>query len=184
MTIRTILSEKSAQLVNLNDYSWKLLFKIKNQFIREQAKKVLGIEIVGMFTPISITGFKEIMVADGSFTLMSASKQNNYAFSVHTNQDNNLMHIGITYKHDVIAPHMRGAIEDILDRYEENELNEILTLINEAIENLSGVVKWMEAHTSSTDYSCYFMDYNKGFDSENTYQDMEEIFQKFKLSPD
>lgn len=167
----------SERLDILND----LLIKLKQQIILKDLSVELGTQVeLGRHSISGLDWVEEIDVGGDSFNLINKSKDKYYSYVVYTKRDYHTVGLGLMYKNELVAPHMKFEIERITAKYSDEELKEISMLIDETINSINRDIEILRSGDDSQMYEHYYGEYNKGFDSHYRYETISDVINDYK----
>lgn len=159
----------------------KLLTEYKQQIILQDLSIELNAQVrIGRTLISCLDWLEETDVEGESFNLINKSKEKYYSYVVYTEKEYHTIGLGLIYKNELISPHMDFAVEKILAKYNDIELNEITKLIDESIQNINNDIDYLNATPDIRTHEHYYGEYNKGFESHYRYERISDVINDYK----
>lgn len=161
----------------------KLLTELKQQIIIRELSIELDAQIeVGRHLFSDIDWLEETVVRGESFTLINKSEEKSFSYVIYTKKEYHTMGLGFIYKKDIVTPHMDFCVEEIISKYSNIELNEIIKLIDEAMANINHDIEYLNSNSDICTHEHYYGEYNKGFDSHYRFETISDVIDDYKKS--
>lgn len=123
---------------------------------------------------------EEINVTGDTFTLINKEKEKYRSYVVYTEREYHTIGLGFKYNGELVSPHIDFMVEDIITKYNSQELEEIMKLIDEYLSSMMEDIEYLKIHSDVTEYDHYYGEYNKGFDSHYRYKSISEVISDFR----
>ncbi len=159
-----------------------------NQMINELGEKIiildlsdeLGITLRSGNNPISKSElFEEIRIDGCVFNLMHKSKGKYKAYVLHFENEYNLPYLGFMYKKEIVSPHIEGQVSEILSKYNDQEIEEILIEVDKRINAINEDISYLNL-VNLREHKFYYRNYNGLFDGSERFNDLKSVIMDFK----
>lgn len=158
-----------------------LLVELKQQIILQDLSTVLDAQIkIGRHLISGFDWLEEIDVGGDSFNLINKLENKYCAYVVYTKRPYHTVGLGFMYKKEVVAPHMEFEVERIIAKYSNEELDEISTLMDEAMDNINQDIDFLRSNSDVKMHEHYYGEYNKGFESQYRYETISDVIDDYK----
>ena len=172
---------KCQSLIGQLDILNKLLTELKQQIILQELAIELDTQVkAGRHLISGFDWLEEIDLEADTFTLINKSKEKYCAYVIYTEKEYHTIGLGFLYKNELISPHMDAHIEKIIANYNDTELDEITILIDDAINNISNDIDYLNANSDIGIHEHYYGEYNKGFPSRYRYETISDVINDYK----
>ena len=163
----------------------RLLSQLHQNIIVQDLSKELNTPLtIGRHSNIDFDKIKEIIIDEGGLTLINKQTDSYYSYVVYTKKEFHTIGLGFMYKGKVVAPHMDFCVEDLIRKYNNDELLEIEALMEEELTHMNDDIAFLTSNTDVNVYAHYYGEYNKGFDSNSRFETISDVINNFKSLSD
>ena len=156
------------------------LEELKQRIIIQDLSDVLGVSVkAGSNRFTELDWLDEIMIDGEGFTLINKSKEKYFSYVVYTEKDYRNDGLGYPYKNDIISPQYEFGEDEIIRKYNAEDVSKILSLIIDEIKRIDSDIKYLEANPSLDKHSHYYGEYNKGFKSVHRFESINDVINDF-----
>jgi len=125
----------------------------------------------------------EIRVDDGIFTICNKITETYKGYRLHFKDEFNLPHLGFYYKGEVISPHINNEPGELIKKYNDSELSEIIVEIDKRITLIQKDLSEIQVAEPDT-FSFFYREYNGMFDGHEFYKNFTDVIEDFKIMQD
>lgn len=128
---------------------------------------------------INISEIDEIIIEGENFNIINTKSEKYFGFVITLKKEFCTNGLGFEYKDDVISPHMDFQVDSILNKYNNDELIEIVDIIDSKISIIKSDIEYTQTHKDLDSYKYYYGEYNKGFSSNMRFNNINEVMKEF-----
>lgn len=182
MEIRDKFINRSNAFKEISNTLYKITDELGERIIIQDLSDELGITLKSGFNKIVDSELvDEIRVEGCVFNLMQKSKGIYKAYVLHFEKEYNLPYLGFMYKKEIVSPHIEGQAQEILMKYNAQEISEILDEVEKRINAINSDISYLNSGTDLKEHRFYYRNYNGMFDGEEHFNDLKEVFENFKF---
>lgn len=155
--------------------------KIKSEIVLDNLLKETKLKFKnGYNSDLQFDGIEEIDVFETGFTLVNGNKTFSKSYVICLKKDFHTIDLGLPYKEDSVSPHIDSAVNDLINKYNYEELKEIISIIDKYLLNIELDINYINNYNDISFYEYYYGEYNSGFDSKYKYYEISDVILDFK----
>ena len=157
------------------------LCDLKELYIRHTLSQSIGYTIAKGLNKVNLDWVEEISVESEVVQFINREKQKYKSYVAYLKKEYYTIGLGIIYKKELISPHMEYAVDDIIRKYNEQELSEILNLIDEYLMFIDKDIKFLQNNSELDKHEFYFRNYESGgFEGNELYATLNDVIANYK----
>lgn len=176
--------EKACLLQNKVHKLYSLLEDLKENIIKNDLASALSkIQALKKGTNlIDCYDWIEEVIIDGElFNFIDRKSEKYKAYVAYTEREYNTLGLGFMYKNDIVSPHIEGQIDNIIYKYKENELEEIMCLIDKRLISIGEDIDYLEKNKNIKIHKHYYRNYSSGgFEGGEKFMTIIDVINDFK----
>ena len=181
MDIRAKFTERANVFKEISNTLYKIIDELGERIIIHDLSDELGITLNSRFnTSVDSELFDEIRVEGCVFNLMQKSKGIYKAYVLHFEKGYNLPYLGFMYKKEIVSPHIEGQVQEILKKYNIQEISEILIEVEKGIDAINKDISYLNSGIGLREHKFCYRNYDGMFDGEEQFTDFKAVFKNFE----
>ncbi|MHC1694879.1 MAG: hypothetical protein AB9835_06355 [Eubacteriales bacterium] len=182
MSLISLFKDKSYTYGENCDVLYKKADDLKDRLIILELSLILKKTLkVGFNVITDSILFDEIEIGQGVFNIMNKTKRKYKAYVLHLEKEYNFPYLGFRYKNEIITPHMESQIENIIKKYNNIELEEILMQIEKRNDAVIKDIEYLDTINDISEQKYFFKNYAGMFDGDEMFNNINQVFDDYKL---
>jgi hypothetical protein len=158
-----------------------LLSILKEQYIIHTLSQSLGFTVAKGTNKVDLDWVEEIYVESEIVQFINRNKQKYKSYVAYVKKEYSTIGLGIIYKKEVVSPHMDFAVDNIIEKYSEQELAEISDLIDEYLIYIDKDIEYLQNNSELDKHEFYFRNYESGgFEGDELYTTLNDVIANYK----
>lgn len=181
MNIRARFTERANVFKEISNTLYKMIDELGEKILILNLSDELGITLNRGFNTINNSElFEEIRIEGRVFNLMNKNKNKYKAYVLHFEKEYNLPYLGFMYKNEIVSPHIEGQIPQILRKYNDQEIAEILIEVDKRIDAISKDINYLNSGMDLKEHRFYYRNYDGMFDGSERFNDLRSVLKNFE----
>lgn len=181
MDIRIKFTERANVFMEMSNTLYKMVDELGEGIIILDLSDELGMTLKSGYNTINDSElFEEIRVEGCVFNLMHKSKDKYKAYVLHFEKEYNLPYLGFMYKKEIVSPHMDGQVNEILSKYSDQEIAEILIEVDKRIDAINKDISYLNSGIDLKEHKFYYRNYDGMFDGAVRFNDLKSLIKDYK----
>lgn len=181
MDIRIKFTERANVFKEISNTLYKMIDELGERIIVLDLSDELGITLKSGYTTINNSElFKEIRVEGCVFNLMHKSKDKYKAYVLYFEKEYNLPYLGFMYKKEIVSPHIVEQVPEILRKYSDQEIAEILIEVDKRIDAINKDISYLNSGIDLKEHKFFYRNYDGMFDGTERFNDLKSVIKNFE----
>lgn len=181
MDNRIKFTERANVFKELSKTLYKMIDELGERIIILDLSEELGIPLKSGSNTISNSEiFEEIRVEGCVFNLMHKSKGKYKAYVLHFEKEYNLPYLGFIYEKEIVSPHIEGQVPEILRKFNDQEIGEILIEVDKRIDATNKDISYLNSGINLKEHKFYYRNYDGMFDGSERFNDLRSVISNFE----
>lgn len=181
MDIRLKFTERANVFREMSNTLYQMIDELAEKILIQNLSNKIGTTLNRGYNKISNSELLEEIHIDGSiFNLINKKKEKYKAYVLHFEKEYNLSYLGFMYKKEVVSPHIEGQISEILKKYNNQEIADILIEVDKRIVEIIKDTNYLNSDIDLKEHKFYFKNYDGMFDGLEQFNDLKAVFKNFE----
>jgi len=181
MDIRIKFTERANVFKEISNTLYKMIDELGERIIILDLSDELGITLKSGYNTINNSElFREIRVDGCVFNLIHKIKGKYKAYVLHFEKEYNLPYLGFKYKKEIISPHIDGQVPEILRKYSDQEIAEILIEVDKRIDAINKDISYLNSGIDLKEHKFYYKNYDGMFDGAEQFNELKSVIKNFE----
>jgi len=181
MDIRIKFTERANVFKEMSNRLYEMVDELGEKIIILDLSDELGITLKSGYNTINNNElFEEIRVEGLVFNLMHKSNGKYKAYVLHFEKEYSLPYLGFMYKKEIVSPHIEGQVPEILRKYNDQEINEILIEVDKRIDAITEDISYLNSGINLREHKFYYRNYDGMFDGSERFNDLKAVIKDFE----
>lgn len=169
--LQTYLKELNTLLYDIEE---KIIIRDLEKYFKNEGE---NIKLSAGSNIINYDEIDEVFLDGEVFTIINKGMEKYFGFVVILEKEFCTIGLGFMYNDKIISPHMDFEVGNILNKYNKDELIDIISIIDEKIELIKSDIEYINTHKDLNYYKYHYGEYNKGFPSNIKFDTINEILE-------
>lgn len=181
MDIRLKFTERANVFREVSNKLYEMIDELAEKILIQNLSNEIGITLNRGYNKINNSELLEEIHINGSiFNLINKKKKQYKAYVLHFEKEYNLPYLGFMYKKEIVSPHIEGQISEILKKYNDQEIADILIEVDKRIAAITKDIDYLNSDIDLKEHKFYFKNYDGMFEGSEQFNDLKDVFKNFE----
>ncbi|BEP29201.1 hypothetical protein [Helicovermis profundi] len=166
-------------LENMSTELYTKLDSVGEKLIVKDLSKCFSKDIKKGYTIVTNDVVEEVSVNGSIFTLINKKNEVYKGYNLFFNKKFNMLHLGFLYNGDIVSPHIEGEAEELVKKYNEKELFEILKVVIKLSNLIKLDVKYLDSLDDIDELDFVYKNYNGLFEGKEIFNGIEAVIKDY-----
>ena len=181
MDIKNMLEKRASVFQESSNNLYRVLDDLGERLIILDLSDKFGVTLKsGLNTLEHSEIVEEVRIEGCIFNLINRSKGEYKAYVLYFDKPYNIPYLGFMYKGEIVSPHIDGQISQILEKYNDRDLSELLFEVDKRIDAIDKDLIYLNSINELGEHKFYYRNYDGIVEGQERFDDIDDVIKNFR----